>query len=174
MCPCLSSAATHEQTAQTWPRLCWTASRYDDGVAFSVFAGVYGKLAEIAFASETSLRHTPCTRVLCRRWEDTKQPLASWPSSEDDSIPGIRPTKATHIDCFVKKKKTIFNSEEARARDDGDRTVQIRDLEPTTALTFGQGQRFSIHCIRAVSDPQRFSPPPSHFRRFAPFRWWRQ
>ena len=107
MCPWLSSAATHEQTAQTWPRLCWAASRYDDGVAFSVFAGVYGKLAEIAFASETSLRHTRCTRVLCRRWDDTKQPLASWSSSEDDSIPGIRHTKATHIDCFVKKKKNL-------------------------------------------------------------------
>ena len=117
-----------------------------------------GKLAEIAFASETSLRHTRCTRVLCRRREDTKQTLASWPSSEDDSIPGIRHTKATHIDCFVKKKK-IYNSEEARARDEGDGTVQIRDLEPTTALSFGQRPRSSMHCIRAVSDPQRFSPP---------------
>ena len=60
---------------------------------------------------------------------------------------------------LLRQKKKIFNSEEARARDEGDGTVQIRDLEPTTALSFGQGQRSSMHCLRAVSDPQRFSPP---------------
>ena len=60
---------------------------------------------------------------------------------------------------LLRQKKKNFNSEEARARDEGDGIVQIRDPEPTTALSFGQGQRSSMHCTRAVSDQQRFSPP---------------
>ena len=116
-----------------------------------------GKLAEIAFASKTSLRHTRCTRVplpTLRRHKTSASLLAF--------VGGRLHTRHTAHESYayrlLRQKKT-YNSEEARARDEGDGTVQIRDLEPTTALSFGQGQRSSVHCIRAVSDPQRFSPP---------------
>ena len=119
-----------------------------------------GKLAEIAFASETSLRHTRCTRVLCRRRSPRRHKTSA---SILAFVGGRLHTRHTahesHAYRLLRPKKKIYNSEEARARDEGDGTVQIRDPEPTTALSFGQGQRSSMHCIRAVSDPQRFSPP---------------
>ena len=160
MGPWLSSAATHEQTAQTWPRLCWLPSSIPlwRRCCLLCLRGYVWKtrrdsLREWDFSPSHTLYTSPLPTP--RRHKTSASILAF--------VGGRLHTRHTAHESYayrlLRQKKKIYNSEEARARDEGGGTVQIRDLEPTTALSFGQGQRSSMHCIRAVSDPQRFSPP---------------